>query len=364
MDKDLIHKIKLAGLVGRGGAEFPVYLKWLAVYRAIISQENIHCQVRGQDEIACYYHPDQSPRPKVCYVVANGAEGEPGIKKDGHILDKHPEIFLSGLKLAADFLRAKKVYLFLRHDYFKKYQDNLIKEAAKISLLHKLEIIAKPEGAGYIAGEESTILNIIEGGRIEPRLRPPYPTAHGLYNQPTLINNIETFYDVALVASGKYKKERFFTLNGEIKNKGVFAYPVNWTIAQVLKASDNYPMWPFFVQVGGDASGEVLAEDQLNRPAGGAASITVYNLKNHDPHKLLASWLEFFKDESCGQCVPCREGSFRLWEAINAARMDWQLFDEILSDLSESSFCALGASIPVPIRSYWQNIIKRYSLKI
>ncbi|MCX6798414.1 MAG: hypothetical protein NTX66_04375 [Candidatus Falkowbacteria bacterium] len=364
MNKDLIHKIKAAGLVGRGGAEFPVYLKWLAVYRAMVSKDNIHCQIRGKDEIACYYHPDQSPRQKVCYVVVNGAEGEPGIYKDGYILANHTPQVLRGVKTAVDFLGAKKAYLFLRPDYFKKYEEILIKEAAKISLLSKLEIIIKPKGAGYIAGEESTILNIIAGRRVEPRLRPPYPTAHGLFGQPTLINNIETFYNVALVADGTYKNERFFSLNGTIKKTGVFKYPANWSITKILKESGNYPDFPFFVQVGGDASGEVLAEDQLNKTVGGAGSITIYNLKNHNPHRLLLTWLEFFKNESCGQCTPCREGTYRLWELANATRMNWNLFEEILDNLASSSFCALGAAVPLPIRSYWQNVINRNKLKI
>lgn len=364
MDKDLIHKIKEAKLVGRGGAEFPVYLKWLAVYRAMISRDNIHCQIKGQDEIACYYHPDQSPRQKICYVVINGAEGEPGIHKDTYILANYPTQVLLGIKIAVNFLKAQKAYLFLRADYFKKYEKVLIKEAAKIGLLKKLEIIVKPKGAGYIAGEESAVLNIIEGRRIEPRLRPPYPTAHGLFNQPTLINNIETFYNVALVAAGTYKNERFFSLNGDLKKPGVFKYPADWSIAKILKESGNYPNFSFFVQVGGEASGEVLASDQLNKTVSGAGSITVHNLRHHNPHKLLLSWLEFFKNESCGQCTPCREGTYRLWRLTNAARMDWPLFEEILSDLENASFCALGAAVPLPLRSYWQNVINKNKLKI
>lgn len=364
MNKDLIHKIKEAGLVGRGGAEFPVYLKWLAVYRAMKSKDYIHCQIRGEDELACYYHPDQSPRQKVCYVVVNGAEGEPGVYKDGYILANYLAQFLQGVKQAVDFLGAQKAYLFLRHDYFEKYEHDLLKEAAKISLLSKLEIIIKPKEAGYIAGEESTVLNIIEGQRTEPRLRPPFPTAHGLFNQPTLINNVETFYNIALVSAGTYRNERFYSLNGELSHPGVYKYPANWTIAKVLEVSGNYPKFPFFVQVGGDASGEILAEDQLNKIATGAGSITVYNLKKHNPHKLLLSWLEFFKNESCGQCTPCREGTYRLWEAAQAARMDWKLFEEVMDNLASSSFCALGAALPLPVRSYWKNVIERNKLNI
>lgn len=364
MNKDLIHKIKTAGLVGRGGAEFPVYLKWLAVYSAMVSRENIHCQIKGQDEIACYYHPDKSPRPKICFVVANGAEGEPGIHKDGYILANHLPELMQGLKLAGDFLGAKKVYLFLRPDYFEKFEKNIIKEAARIYLLKKLELIVKPSGAGYIGGEESAVLNIIEGKRIGPRLRPPYPTAHGLFNQPTLINNLETLYNVAQVATGTYKHERFYSLNGEIKKPGVYTYPSVWSIAKILRESGNYPNFPFFVQVGGDASGEVLAENQLNKPVSGAGSITVYNLHRHDPRRLLLNWLAFFKNESCGQCSPCREGTYRLFELAGAARMDWNLFSEILDDLALSSFCALGAAVPLPIRSYFENVINRNKFKI
>lgn len=364
MKAHIITQIKKAGLVGRGGAEFPVYLKWLAVYRAMSSANHVHCQADSRQEIAYHLHPDQSPRPKVCYVVANGAEGEPGIKKDGYILSEHTEMFLNGLKSALDCLSAKRAYIFLRGDYFENYQDRILKAAAKIGILKKLELVKKPAEVGYIGGEESAVLNMIEGRRAEPRLRPPYPTVSGLFGQPTLINNIETFYDVALVANGDYKGERFFTLNGNLRHPGVFPYRANWSIAKILHASDNYPQRPFFVLVGGDASGEVLTEDQLEVRPRGAGSITVFDLRRHDPRQLMFSWLEFFKNESCGQCVPCREGTLRLFDIAGSARMNWPLFEEILDNLENSSLCALGASLPLPLRSYYKNIYLRYKNKL
>lgn len=364
MDKDIIHKIKSAGLIGRGGAGFPVYLKWLAVYRAMVSREHVHCQVRGADEIYCHFNPDQSPRRKLAYVVVNGTEGEPGVAKDGYILEHHAAELLDGIKIALNFLQADRVYFVLHHDYFNKFSPLLLKLAAERGMAKKLQLIAKPLGAGYIAGEESALLNLIEGKTIEPRLRPPYPTAHGLFNQPTLVNNVETFYDVALVSLGKYLGERFYTISGEVKRPGVYRYPANWPIERVLKESGNYPIWPFFIQVGGDLSGQVLNMEQLNQPATGAASLKIYNLYKHNPHQLLLFWIQTFKKESCGQCAPCREGTYRLLEAIKAPAMNWTLWKDILDNLALSSFCALGSSVPVPLRSYWENIVKKYNFKI
>src|SRR3989338_3475914 len=259
---DILEKIKLAGLVGRGGACFPVAKKWSAVAQALADKAG----------------------EKKCYVVCNAAEGEPGVIKDDYILEHHADQVINGMKIAVDFLSAYakasadkgvvKGYLFLNYGYNKKLKK-------KLTVLLKssvIEIFPKPVNAGYIGGEESAILNAIEGRRIEPRLKPPFPTTAGLWNRPTLINNVETFYNVSLVASGGYKNNRFYTITGDCPNEGVYELPDSLTIEKILKQTKNYPKFTFFAQVGGNASGEVLNSSQLKRAVSGAGSIAVNSL--------------------------------------------------------------------------------------
>jgi len=339
MSKNNILKlIDEAGLVGRGGASFSVAKKWAAVKDALKAK-------------------------KIGYIIVNGAEGEPGVKKDGFIINKYPEEVINGVYLADQFLdseKIKNIYIFLNQEYFKNYAPGLKKilSAKKyLKLEKKIKFIVKPEVLTYISGEESALLNLIEGEKVEPRLKPPYPTSQGLFNSPTLINNTETFYNISLVSKGKFNNERFYTVNGNIKHRGVFSLSAELTIEEILKKTNNFPDFKFFVQVGGEAAGEVLNSDQLNQPVEGAGSIMVYDLKKTDKQKLLKYWLNFYHEQSCGNCTICREGTYRLWELINQKNFDKELFWELVTALDESSFCGLGRSLPVPIKSYFLNIL-------
>jgi NADH:ubiquinone oxidoreductase subunit F (NADH-binding) len=336
MTNDILDKIKSANLVGRGGANFPAALKWEAVKNA-----------KGDKK----------------YIVVNCAEGEPGVLKDGYIIANHLDKLMAGIKLAFDFIAPTKVYFYINHIYFNKYGQDILKAAKKIGLGNKLDIFIKKHQHLYIAGEESTILNMIEGKKTEPRLKPPFPTESGLYGCPTLINNVETFYNVALVDKNEFYDFRFYSVTGAVKNKGVYSYPAKWTIKMVLEESKNYQAFPFFVQIGGDMSGEVLNSEQLDKVVSGAGSIKVYDLKKHDSEKGIKDWLSFFRKSSCGQCVPCREGTYRLLEMANAGIPSRAKFNQILDDLESSSFCALGASVPVPIKTYFKNILNNKLIK-
>lgn len=335
---DILQKIKQANLVGRGGACFPTATKWEMVKNA--------------------------PGEKK-YVVCNASEGEPGVKKDGYILEHYPERVIDGMRIAVDFLslggKAGKtvvdvrVYIYINPEYYKKFVQKL----SEIIGEAPIEIFKKPEGAGYIGGEETSVLNAIEGKRIEPRLRPPFPTTNGLWNCPTIINNVETLYNVSLVASGEYKKTRFYTINGDCLWTGVYEFPDDWTIEKILKETNNYPGFEFFAQIGGDGSGEVLNNKQLKRPAAGAGSITVYSVFKYKPIELLQKWLDFFLNQSCGQCAPCREGVYRLSEIVKLPKPDWKLFGDLLNNLSDTAFCGLGCVVPVPIKSYFDNVLSK-----
>lgn len=335
---DILKKIKQAELVGRGGACFPVEAKWKAVKEA---------------------------KEKEKYVVCNASEGEPGVKKDGYILENYPDRVVEGMRLARQFLesgRTKvrvKSYIYINPSYFEKYEEDLREVMEEED---DIEFFIKPESSGYIGGEETSLLNIMEEKRAEPRLRPPFPTTEGLWGRPTIVNNVETFYDVSLVYRGEYKKERFYTVGGKCKKGGVYRFPERATIEKILKQTGNYPDFPFFVQIGGDASGEVLNSGQLKRGVTKAGSITVYKL-NTPPQKMIKRWLQFFLNQSCGQCTPCREGVYRLVEIIKAEKVNWHLFEELLEDLQETPFCGLGCAVPIPILSYVRNVVSQFDEK-
>lgn len=329
---DILGKIKEVGLKGCGGAFYPTADKWQAVKDSFAVKK---------------------------YIVANGSEGEPNVTKDGWLLANHPEPVITGMKAALDFLKERKVtvkaYLYLNPIYYKKYATNL----KKIILAKNadIEIFKKPDDAGYIGGEETAALNDIEGKKIEPRLKPPFPTVSGLWGYPTIVNNIETFYHIGCLVDGKYKDVRFYSINGDCRKKGVFEFSDEMDIADILKSTDNWPDYRFFVQVGGGACGNILNDNQLDQPACGAMSLTLYNAEVWQPKEVLRKWIGFFMTESCGQCVPCREGTYRLFETINSPEPNWQLVYDLLKNLGEASFCGLGLSVPWPIESYIKNVV-------
>jgi len=328
----ILEKLKKSGLTGRGGACFPVWLKWKTVKDAPAEKK---------------------------FVVANASEGEPGVNKDGYLLKNYPERVVDGLKIAINFLDAERGFIYINRKYY-------IESAAilrKIIGDFPIEVFLKPEKGGYVGGEESSILNAIEGRRIEPRLRPPFPVEHGLWGYPTLVNNVETFYDASLIAAGIYAKKRFFSIYGDCSHDGVYECPENWTIEKILKETKNYPNFDFFVQTGGGAAGEVLNQNQLKRRPAGAGSILVYSLHKHQPIKLITKWVNFFVRESCGKCTPCREGISRMKEIVDSTNPAWGLFSDLLDNLSESAFCGLGCALPVPIKSYVKNVLPLLPLK-
>ncbi len=331
---DILTKIKQAGLIGRGGACFPVAEKWQAVYNA----------------------------PGNCkYIVCNASEGEPGMAKDGCIIEKYADRLIDGIKIAINFLSSGKqnnkfqtsAYLYINNKYYKKYYKKLNQSIGN----SHIKIFVKPYDSGYIGGEESSLLNAIEGKRIEPRLKPPFPVSNGLWGCPTLINNVETFYNISLVANNEYKNFRFYTISGDCLYGKVYQLPADFTIQKILIKTNNLPDFPFFVQVGGNASGEILNSGQLKKAVGGGGSIAVFSLTKYKAKKILENLIEFFANESCGQCAPCREGLFRLNEMIKTGKFDWPLFFDLLNNLSESSFCGLGLAVAVPVKSFMKNVL-------
>lgn len=332
MKQNLITKIKEAKLVGRGGAEFPTATKWEAVKKA-----------KG--------------RPK--YVICNASEGELGVFKDIHILKGYPEQVVKGMVLAMDYLQTKEAYFNFNKNYYQK-------------VIHKLDpILQKYEKKGYrfniyeempsyIGGEETALLNAIEGKRLEPRRKPPYPVDVGLFGKPTLVHNVETLFNVAQVHDGKFEPKRFYCLSGPLKRLGVYYLPDNLTIYQILEATKNLPRFDFFVQIGGGASGLVLNQKQIKiQKMTGAGSLQIYRA-TMKPRKLLLRWFKFYSEESCGKCTPCREGSYQLYKLLkNSKTIPWKKIMPLIELMGKDSFCALGKSIMIPVKSYAANVLKK-----
>lgn len=327
---DIFNKIRQAGLIWRAGAFFPLAEKRFAA-------EVLTAKGLGK---------------KKCYVVCNAAQGEAAAVKSGYILEHYSKKVIDGLKIAVDFLSAEKGYLFLDYNFYKKHNKKLI----VLLKNSKIEIFIKPVNAGYIGGEAGAVLNAIEGRRIEPRLKPPDLTAKGLWDCPTFINNVETFYNVSLVAADQASNKKFYAITGDCLNQGVYELPDNLTIEELLKQTKNYPRFSFFVQAGDFASGEVLNSSQLNQPVNGDGLIAVYSLAKNNFKRIIAGWLDFFAEESCGQCAPCREGTYRLKEIFAQKKINWELFNGLLDNLGDTALCAFGSSAPLPIKSFMKNV--------
>lgn len=322
----LIKKIAAAGLLGRGCGTFPVAKKWHSVLNA-----------PGREK----------------YVICNVSESEPGIFKDEFILAYYPEKVIDGIKLAMDTLGAVKGIIYLKPLYYAKYHN-------KLNLLigeDNIELFAKPSD-DYIGGEESAMVNLMEGRREEPRFRPPFLIDKGFLGAPTLVNNCETFYQISLINDDKYRGERFFCLSGDETPRGVFQFPEKINLQEALLKSGHYPKFPFFVQLGGAMAGTCLNVRQLKDYQIQHYSGLIVHRFDKDEKELITGWLSFFRRESCGQCVPCREGTYRLRELFDAGIPDQALFDDIIFSMQNSAFCSLGKMAVTAITSYYQNIKK------
>ena len=333
-ENDLLAKIAAAGLVGRGGAAFPVHLKWQRI-KSVASPKK--------------------------YVLCNASEGEPGVKKDFHILQNFTAEMFKGMILAMDFLETKEAYLNINQDYYRQLKakiDPLVAICQKNG--HIINLFE--EEPSYLGGETGALLNAIEGKKTEPRPASPSPSLAGIFGNPVLVHNVETFYDVARVATGTFQATRFSTISG-VKNPGVYEVATTQKVAAILRATENYPDFPFFAQIGGGASGEVITAEQAEeRELIGCGSIEVFPLKTK-VQEFLSKLFSFYVKESCGKCTPCREGSWQLQKIITTlteeSEIPWDKIAPIIQAMDQTSFCDLGRSIVLPVRSYAKNILGR-----
>ena len=335
-----------AGLRGLGGAGFPSGRKW------------------------GFVRAEPGPR----YLAVNGDEGEPGTFKDRYYLERTPHLFLEGMLIAAWAVEAERCFIYMRDEY--PAVLNIL--ATEIAALEAADLI-KPgyvelrRGAGaYICGEESAMIESIEGKRGLPRHRPPFVAQVGIFNRPTLVNNVETLLWVTRILregpeilntvelNGR-KGLRSYSVSGRVKNPGVHLLPAGSTITDIIAAAggmlDGHTFKAY--QPGGPSSGLLPASmhdvpldfDTLQPHGTFIGSAAVVLLSDHDRARDAAlNMLRFFEDESCGQCTPCRVGCEKAVKLMQADTWDQPLLTELCTAMSDASICGLGQAAPNPIR--------------
>ena len=323
--KNIINKLKKSGLVGRSGSGFPTGLKWELVKKA---------------------------KAKKKYIICNAAEGEPAVFKDTFILKNYPQEIIEGVGIALKTIDRSSAYIYLRKDNYVKFKKTLEK------LIKGLPIKLFKKTGGYIAGEESSVCEAIEGKMPEPRLKPPFVSEVGLWGYPTLVNNVETFYWVAKIVKNQYKRNRFYSISGDVKNKGVYELPEKWTIEKILKETKNYPNFKFFVKVDGGACGKILLPKELKCRASGPGAIIVFNLRKTNLFSLMREWAEFLHGGNCDKCVPCREGVYRILKMLDKGKINKKLLKDLFFVLEETSFCSLGKIIPKTFQGTIKKLLK------
>ena len=352
----VIEVVKTSGLQGRGGAGFPAHIKWSGV-----------C---GQQEMKRY-------------VVLNADEGEPGTFKDREVLMRRPDLVVEGLAIAARTVGADEIYLYLRGEFaiLKAVMQQAIKTLRSAGHLDGLVFHFHDGQGAYICGEETALLEALEGKRGMPRLKPPFPVEKGLWGKPTLIHNVETIACLPAIllrggdwfrALGKTEAgTKLYCISGHVERPGTYELPLGVSLDELVECAGGYIGTLKAFSPGGASSG-FLPASMRDRPLDfkglgevgsmlGSAGVVVLN-DTVDMRWAVAQQLLFFEDESCGQCAPCRIGTRYLKEALDASiendttpdRPTMQFTDEVAWQMAEGSICGLGQIAALPLTSAQQ----------
>ena len=360
--EEVIAEVEASGLQGRGGAGFPVGRKW-----KFVAAEK------------------RTPH----YIVCNADESEPLIFKDRVLIETNPHQLLEGIIIAGYACGASEAWIYIRGEY--EYQarrlENAIQQAESKNLLGENILgsgfafkIHVHRGAGaYICGEETALLESLEGKRGEPRLRPPFPPTYGFRGQPTAVNNVESFCAVPHIlkngadwwkslSSYSTPGTKMYMILGRVKNPGLFEAPFGLTLRQVIDdfGGGMQDGSRFQFALCGGAAGTIVDESLLDVPIDFASSQKGISLgagaflicdQSVSPVAFLRELLHFFAAESCGKCTPCRVGTWRSLEILDrmakgkGIKSDIHELKTLAALMQDSSFCGLGQSVPIPMKS-------------
>ena len=347
-------------LRGLGGAGFRTAKKW-----QLVSNE-------------------QGPR----YLAVNGDEGEPGTFKDRHYLETEPHMFLEGMLIASLAISAEKCFIYIRDEYpaILKILKEEIRKLEDNNIISKHYIDVRRGAGAYICGEESAMIESIEGKRGLPRHRPPFVGQVGVFGRPTLVHNVETLYWVSKIMrdgphvfNNTIKNDRIglrsYSVSGRVKKPGLYLLPSGSTILDIIDSAGGMSEGHTFkaYQPGGASSGLLPASlnnvpldfDTLNEHNTFIGSAAVVILSNQDKIRQVAlNMIEFFKAESCGQCTPCRVGCEKAVTLMNEQEWDIELLEDLCEVMESSSICGLGQAATNPIRSsikYFPDEIKNHA---
>jgi NADH-quinone oxidoreductase subunit F len=364
---ELIALVKDSGLRGRGGAGFPAGMKW-----GFIPQE-----------------PAGKPPTKPHYLVVNADEGEPGTCKDLPLMMTDPHSLIEGVIIASYAIRAERAFIYLRGEavHAGRRLRHAVAEAKAAGYLGEnilgsgfnLDVVVHSGAGAYICGEETALLDSLEGFRGQPRLRPPFPATHGLYACPTVVNNVETIATVPYIVLGgsawfrgmgteKSPGPKIYSISGRVNHPGQYECALGITLRQLIDlAGGMQPGHNLRFWTPGGSSTPILTDEHLDVPmdfeammaAGTMLGTTAVQVFSDQDCPVYATyrWMEFYHHESCGKCTPCREGNYWMKQVLRrilsgeGTHEDLDTLLDSCDNLLGRAFCALGDGAASPVMS-------------
>jgi NADH:ubiquinone oxidoreductase subunit F (NADH-binding) len=350
---DIIAVVKEAMLRGRGGAGFPSGLKW-------------------------GFLPKNDNRP--VYLICNADEGDPGTLKDRQIMEYDPHLLIEGIAISAYAIGAKKVFIYIRGEFrwIAEILEKAVKEAKEEGCLNDTDIVVHKGAGSYVCGDETALMESLEGKRGYPRKKPPFPANKGLYDCPTIINNVETLAIVPFIIEHGVEEFRkigttgifgpkLYGVSGHVNRPGMYEFPLGTLLETILDAAGGVKGNLKAVIVGG-LSVPILKPDEIKGlkmdydsclKAGtmlGSGGIMVINDTVSIPELTLRT-IGFYAHESCGQCVPCREGSHAIKELLkkilhkNGTEEDLELILKLCRNIKGRTICPTGDAFSMPVEA-------------
>ncbi|MEQ8381647.1 MAG: NADH-quinone oxidoreductase subunit NuoF [Coleofasciculus sp. A1-SPW-01] len=359
---EVVDQISKSGLRGRGGGGYPTGLKWATM-----------AKMPGEQK----------------YVICNADEGDPGAFMDRSVLESDPHRVLEGMAIAGYAVGATQAFIYVRAEYPLAIDrlQKAIKQAKRLSLLGS-QIFGSPFdfkvdiriGAGaFVCGEETALIASVEGGRGLPRPRPPYPAQSGLWGCPTLINNVETFANIAVIiregaewyaniGTEKSKGTKVFALTGKIRNNGLIEVPMGITLREIVEEmGGGVPDGEVKAVQTGGPSGGCIPASLLDTPVDYDSLVTIGSMMGSGGMVVMDEttsmievaqfYMEFCRGETCGKCIPCRVGTVQMYQALTkilkgeATMRDIEQLEQLCGMVKDTSLCGLGQTAPNPVMS-------------